>query len=95
MGCLRERVSPCCCTEAFRCLCYAEPGDDFAFAGPDSELGWARRRMESRLLVKVVGALGGDEGHARELWAWNNALSWSARGVRHEADSRRGCCGLQ
>eukprot|EP00974_Lingulodinium_polyedra_P046719 4476622-Lingulodinium_polyedra.AAC.1 len=44
--------------------------------------------MEKSFLTKVVGKLGGDEGDSREVRVLNRVLSWSASGIRYEADPR-------
>ena len=65
MGFKRGKASPCCFQHASRDLRGIVHGDDFVFAGPDSELKWVQQQMEAHFLVKVIGKLGGDKDDLR------------------------------
>ena len=54
---MRGMVSPCCLQHDDRDLNRVVPGDDFVFAGVETNLEWARRRMEKSFLGKVIGRL--------------------------------------
>ena len=63
-------------------------GDDFVFAGVESDLEWARQQMEKSFLVKVIVRLRGDKQDMRELRVLNRVLSWRSEGIQLEADPR-------
>ena len=50
-------------------------GDDFVFAGVESDLECARQQIDKSLFVKVIGRLGGDKQDVRELRVLNRVLS--------------------
>ena len=63
-------------------------GDDFVFAGVESDLEWAHQQMEKSFLAEVIGRLGGDKQDVRELRVLNRVLSWRRGGIQLEADPR-------
>ena len=58
-GLTQGKASPCVFTHTSRDLRCVVHGDDFVFAGADSDLDWITKCMHESFLVKVVGRLGG------------------------------------
>ena len=87
-GFVRGSASPCCYRHSSKDLSCVVHGDDFVFAGVESDLEWARQQMEKSFLVKVIGRLGGDKQDVRELRVLNRVLSWRSGGIQLEADPR-------
>ena len=87
-GFVRGSASPCCYRHSSKDLSCVVHGDDFVFAGVESDLEWARQQMEKSFLVKVIGRLGGDKQDVRELRVLNRVLSWRSEGIQLEADPR-------
>jgi len=88
LGFTQGRASPCCFQHSARDLRCVVHGDDFVFAGPPSELDWARAATAKCFLTKVVGRLGGGAGEVRELRILNRVVRWADDGLRYEADPR-------
>ena len=87
-GFVRGSASPCCYRHSSKDLSCVVHGDDFVFAGVESDLEWARQQMEKSFLVKVIGRLGGDKQDVRELRVLNRVLSWRSGGIQLEANPR-------
>ena len=88
LGFRRGEASPCCFRHKTRDLPCVVHGDDFVFAGNDSDLAWTAKSMEAKFLVKMIGRLGGDKGDDRELRILNRVIRWTPEGVTYEADPR-------
>ena len=55
---MRGLASPCSYRHSSKDLSCVVYGDDFEFAGVETNLQWARREMEKSFLIKVIGRLG-------------------------------------
>ena len=88
IGFERGQANPCLFRHRSRDLIVVVHGDDFSFAGAEADLEWVSGELESRILLKRVGTLGGDSWDLKELRVLNRVLRWRGWGIAYEADPR-------
>lgn len=84
---------PCLCRHDEKDILLFYHGDDFVSEGEDDALEWFKTELSKRLLVKVRGVLGWDDGDLREVTLLNSIvrLTETEAGVpclQWEADAR-------
>ena len=58
------------------------------FTAIEEDLKWGHKALERRILLKVVGTIGGDSWDLKELRVLNRVLRWQEWGIAYEADTR-------
>ena len=63
-------------------------GDDFTMCGLEEDLWWVKEEMESWFEIMVRAVLGGRRDQDKEVTILGRTVSWTDRGLEHEADPK-------
>ena len=88
VGFIRGKANPCLFRHESRDILAVVHGDGLMFTAIEEDLKWVHKALERRILLKVVGTIGGDSWDLKELRVLNRVLRWQEWGIAFEADPR-------